>query len=103
MNHRPIPKCCVKLLVVKYLSLHLIQYIFEYKFCTRHRSKSSHPSPVPNSFSKALKICFYFLLLFIKAMVPRKDYFLDCVSVDLLETATNASLILAVQKERDKE
>ena len=36
-------------------------------------------------------------------MVPGKDQLLDFVSVHLLETATIASLILAVRKERDRE
>ena len=91
-------------MVVKYFFLHLIQHLFiEYKFCTRHCSKPPHPSPIPNCFSKAVRICFYFVLLFINAVFPRKDQFLDSVSVHLSEAATNVSLILAVWKERNKE
>lgn len=92
----------LKLFVVKYLFLHLIQHLFiEYKFCARHCSKPRHPSPIPNCFSKAVRICFYFV--FINAVVPRKDQFLDSVSVHLSEAATNVSLILAVWRERNKE
>ena len=95
----------LKLLIVKCLFHHLIQHLLiEYKFCARYCSKALPlQSPTPNCFSKAVRICFYFVLLFINAVVPGKDQLLDFVSVHLLETATNASLILAVRKERDKE
>lgn len=95
----------LKLLIVKCLFHHLTQrLLIEYKFCARYCSKALPlQSPTPNSFSKAVRICFYFVLLFTNAVVPGKDQLLDFVSMHLLETATNASLILAVRKEQDKE
>lgn len=95
----------LKLLIVKCLFHHLTQrLLIEYKFCARYCSKALPlQSPTPNCFSKAVRICFYFVLLFTNAVVPGKDQLLDFVSMHLLETATNASLILAVRKEQDKE
>ena len=95
----------LKLLIVKCLFHDLIQHLLiECKFCARYCSKALRlKTPTPNCFSKAVRICFYFVLLFTNAMVPGKDQLLDFVSMHLLETATNASLILAVRKERDKE
>lgn len=64
--------------------------------------QATPPSPIPNSFTKAIRIGFYFVLLFIHAVIPWRDQFVGLVSANLLETATNAFLILAAQKEREK-
>lgn len=65
---------------------------------TRHCTRPPHLS----SFTKAVRIWFYFVFLFINAMVSRKDPFMDLVSY-LLGTTIYASLILTVQKKREKE
>lgn len=62
--------------------------------------QATPPLPIPNSFTKAIRICFYFVLLFIHAVISWRDQFVGLVSANLLETATNA--FLAAQKEREK-
>lgn len=85
-----------KLLIVKYLFLSS----FHIYLVRTSLYQATLPSPIPNSFTK--RICFYFVLFFNHAVIPWRDQFEGLVSANLLETATNASLILAAQKDREK-
>lgn len=63
-------------MIVKYLFPHSFNTYYWLPVYTRHRAGLPHLS----SFTKAIRICFYFVFLFINAMVSRKDQFMDLVS-----------------------